>query len=175
VTIERVKEATAFNVELGDESTWLRLTSEQMGFPLRLTGGGEHEERAEDLDSSQGVRDHLVAYHLAPAITDFISDENRVCCNIDLEQTLTLLHSELSKEIEPLGQSSTHHPLVVSNPIDKKGWEFMRRSMRWEAPSMPTSAYDHRPLREQETPLVIGKNWFLDQEIPAGGFVRIQD
>jgi len=40
---------------------------------------------AEDLDSSQGVRDHLVAYHLAPAITDFISDENRVCCNNDFE------------------------------------------------------------------------------------------
>jgi len=46
-----------------------------MGFPLRLTGGGEHEERAEDLDSSQGVRDHLVAYHLAPVITDFILDD----------------------------------------------------------------------------------------------------
>jgi len=61
--------------------------------------------------------DHFVAYHLAPAITDFISDENRVCCNNDLEQTLTLLHSEWSKEIEPSGQSSTHHPLVVSNPI----------------------------------------------------------
>ena len=41
-----------------------------------------------------GVRDHLVAYHLAPAITDFISDKNRVCCNYDLEQTLTLLHIE---------------------------------------------------------------------------------
>ena len=36
---------------------------------------------------------------------------------------------------------------------------------------MPTAAYDPG-LR---TPLVIGKNWFLDQEIPAGGFVRIQD
>ena len=114
---------------------WLWLTSEQMGFPLKPTGGGEHEERAEDLDSSQGVRDHLVAYHLAPAITDFISDEIRVCCNNDLEQTLTLLHSEWSKEIKPSGQSSTHHPLVVSNPIDKKGSEFMRRSMRWEVPS----------------------------------------
>ena len=91
-----------------------------MGFPLRPTGGGEHEERAEDLESSQGVRDHLVAYHLAPAITDFISGENRVCCNNDLEQTLTLLHSEWSKEIEPSGQSSRHHLLVVSNPIDKK-------------------------------------------------------
>ena len=82
------------------------------------------EDRTEDLDSSQGVRDHLVAYHLVPAITDFISDENRECCNNDLEQTLALLHSEWSKEIEPSRQSSTHHPLVVSNPIDKKGSEF---------------------------------------------------
>jgi len=78
VTMERVREAIAFNAEVADESTWLRLPSEQMGFPLRPTGGGEHEERAEDVDSSQGVHDHLVAYHLAPAITDFISDENRV-------------------------------------------------------------------------------------------------
>ena len=107
--------------ELADESTWLWLTSEQMGFPLRPTGRGEHEERAEDLDSSPGVRDHLVAYHLAPSITDFISDENRECCNHDLEQTLTLQHGAWSKEIEPSRQSSTHHPLIVSNPIDKKG------------------------------------------------------
>ena len=40
---------------------------------------------------------------------------------------------------------------------------------------MPTAAYDLGFLREQETPLGIGKNWFLDQEIPGGGFVRIQD
>jgi len=162
VTMKRVREAIAFNAELADESTWLCLTSEQMGFPLRPTGGGEHEERAEDLDSSQGVRDHLVAYHLAPAVTDFISDANRVCCNSDLEQTLTLLHSEWSKEIEPSGQSSTQHPLVVSNPIDKKCSEFMRGSMQWIAPSMPTSAYDPGLLCEQETPRVIGKIWFLD-------------
>jgi len=117
VTMERVREAITFNVELADESTWLWLTSEQRGFPLRPTGGGEHEERAEDLDSSQGVRDHLVAYHFAPAITDFIWDQNRVCRNNDLEQTLTLLHSDWGKEIEHSGQSSTHHPLIVSNPI----------------------------------------------------------
>jgi len=41
LTIERVRGAIAFNVELVDESTWLWLTSEQMGFPLRPTGGGE--------------------------------------------------------------------------------------------------------------------------------------
>ena len=87
MTMERVREGIAFNAELADESTWLWLTSEQMGFPLRRTGGGEHEERAEELDGSQGVRDHLVEYHLAPAITDFILDENRECCNNDLVQT----------------------------------------------------------------------------------------
>jgi len=65
--------------------------------------------------------------------------------------------------------------VFVSNPVDKKGLEFMRRSMRWETPSMPTAAYDPGLFCEQETPLVIKKNWFLDQEIPAGGFVRIQD
>jgi len=42
VTIERIREAIAFNTELADESTWLWLTSEQMGFPLRPTGGEEH-------------------------------------------------------------------------------------------------------------------------------------
>jgi len=31
VTMERVREAIAFNAELADESTWLWLTSEQMG------------------------------------------------------------------------------------------------------------------------------------------------
>jgi len=56
VTMNRVREAIAFNAELADESSWLWLTSDQIGFSLRLTGGGEHERRAEDLDSSQGVR-----------------------------------------------------------------------------------------------------------------------
>jgi len=53
--------------------------------------GGEHEERADNLDSSQKLRDYLVAYHLAPAITDCVSDENRECCNNEFEQKITLL------------------------------------------------------------------------------------
>ena len=144
-------------------------------FSLRPTGGGEHEERAEDLESSQRVRNHLVAYYLAPAIIDFIAGENRECSNNELEQKLMLLHSECSKEIEPSRPSSTHHPLIVSNPVDKKGSEFMCRSMRWEVPSMPTAAYNPDLPREHETPPEIGKDWFLDQESPASGFVRILD
>jgi len=51
VTMGRVREAIAFNAELADESTCLWLISTQMGFPLRLIGGGEHEERVEALDN----------------------------------------------------------------------------------------------------------------------------
>jgi len=72
----------------------------------------------------------------------------------NLNQPLMLLHSEWSKEIEPLRQSSTHHPLIVSIPVDKKGSEFMCRNMQWEMPSMPTAAYDPYLLPEQETPLL---------------------
>ena len=36
IMMERVGEAIAFNEELADESTWLWLTSEQMGFLLVL-------------------------------------------------------------------------------------------------------------------------------------------
>jgi len=64
VTMERVREAIAFNAELADESTWLWLTSGQMGFPLRPTDGGEHEESAENLDSSQGVRELRITWRL---------------------------------------------------------------------------------------------------------------
>jgi len=138
-----------------------------MGLSLRPTGGGEHEQRAEDLDSTQRVHDHLVAYHLAPAITDFILDENRECCNNEFEQTLTLQHNERSEAIEPSRQSSRHHPLIVSNPIGMKDSKFMRRSMRWDAPLMPTAAYGPGLLREQEMPLEIGNNWFLDQKISS--------
>jgi len=86
-------------------------------------------------------------------------DENWKSCNNELEQTLTLLHSDWSKEIEPSRQNSAHLPLIVSNPIKKKGSEFMRRNMQWEVPTMPMAAYDPRLLPEQasETPVVIGK------------------
>ena len=40
VTMERVREAIAFNVELADESTWLWLTSQQMSFFLEIDRWG---------------------------------------------------------------------------------------------------------------------------------------
>jgi len=90
-----------------------------MGFPLRSTCGGEHERRVENLVSSQKARDRLLAYYLAPAIIDLISDGNWECCN-NIFEILMLLHSEWSKEIKPSRQSSKHHALIVSNSFMRK-------------------------------------------------------
>jgi len=45
--------------------------------------------------------------------------------------------------------------------------------MQWEAPSKPLAVDDPLLLPEREVHAEIGINWFLDQEIPKGGYVRI--
>jgi len=45
--------------------------------------------------------------------------------------------------------------------------------MQWEAPSKLLAVDDPLLLPEREVHAEIGKNWFFDQEIPKGGFVRI--
>ena len=45
--------------------------------------------------------------------------------------------------------------------------------MQREAPSKLLAVDDPLLLPEPEVHAEIGKNWFLDQEIPKGGFVRI--
>jgi len=164
--------------ELADESTWLWLTSKQMGFPLRLTGGGGHKERAKDLDSSQRVRDHLVVYHsVAPATTDFVSDETLEigsAATTNLNRHYRCYAVNGVKRLSPRGKARYMvHSLSATHLMRKVQSSFT--DMRWKAPSNPTAAYDPRLPREQETPLEIGKDWFLDQKIPAGGFVRILD
>jgi len=62
MTTKRVWEAIDFNVELKVESTWLWVKSEQMVFLSRQAGGGEHKERAEDLDKSQSAHGQSVAH-----------------------------------------------------------------------------------------------------------------
>ena len=47
VTMNRVKEVFAFNAKLENESTWLWLTSDQMGFPLRMRKAEEQVESEE--------------------------------------------------------------------------------------------------------------------------------
>jgi len=45
--------------------------------------------------------------------------------------------------------------------------------MQWEAPSKPLAVDNPLLLPERAVHAEIGINWFLDQKIPKGGYVRI--
>jgi len=64
-------------------------------------------------------------------------------------------------------------PLHRGNASNKNGPARLKRRMQWEAPSKPLAVDDLLLLPEREVHAEIGINWFLDQEIPKRGYVRI--
>ena len=55
-----------------DESSWIWLTSEQIGFPLRSEFANENHGEAESVKQCNDQRTDQTAFFLAPIITDFI-------------------------------------------------------------------------------------------------------
>jgi len=53
---ERMRARVGVSPRCAQPTSWMRVAP--LTFPMRPTGRREHEERAEDLDSSQRVRDH---------------------------------------------------------------------------------------------------------------------
>jgi len=64
-------------------------------------------------------------------------------------------------------------PLHQGNASNKNGPARVKRRIQWEAPSKPLAVDDPLLLLEREVHTEIGINWFLDQEISKGGYVRI--
>ena len=64
-------------------------------------------------------------------------------------------------------------PLHRGNASNHNGSERVKLRMQWEAPSKLMAVDDHLLLQEEEVHAEIGINWFLDQEIPKDGYVRI--
>ena len=60
-------------------------------------------------------------------------------------------------------------PLHRGNASNKN----VQARMQWEAPFKPLAVDDPLLLLEREVQAEIGINWFLDQEIPKGGYVKI--
>jgi len=77
VKMPRVRGAITLNAELKDESTWLELTSQHRGFPMRQVGGEVRKERAENSYSRQSECSHMVA-SFGACDADFILNENRL-------------------------------------------------------------------------------------------------
>ena len=98
---------------------------------------------------------------------------------ISKSQSLTSrLHTENSKQnyyIIPLRSiiKAIFTPLHRGNRSTKNGPARIKRRMQWKASSKPLAVDDPLLLPEREVHSEIGIHWFLDQEIPKGGYVRI--
>jgi len=64
-------------------------------------------------------------------------------------------------------------PLHRGNTSKKNRPAQVKRRMQWEALSKPLAVDDPLLLPEREVHAEIGMDWFLDREIPKGGYVRI--
>jgi len=64
-------------------------------------------------------------------------------------------------------------PLHRGNAFNKNGPARVKLWMQWEAPSKPLALDDPLLLPERVVHAEIGIHWFLDREIPKGGYVRI--
>ena len=82
--MQQVREVMTVNQEMPDESSWIWLTSELMGFPLRSEFAYENHGEA---GSSRQCNDQTACF-LAPTITDFIRNTKRELYDEKLEDGL---------------------------------------------------------------------------------------
>jgi len=96
--MQQVREVTTVNQSDENESSWIWLTSEQMGFPLQSEFANENHGEA---GSSKQCNDQCIdqsAFFLAPIITCFIRNTKRELYNRKLEVALEMLDLEWSKD-----------------------------------------------------------------------------
>jgi len=173
--MQQVSEVMTVNQEMKDESSWIWLTSEQMGFLLRSEFANENHGEAGSSKQCNDQRTDQTAFFLAPIIADFIRNTKRELHDEKFEDALDMLDLEWSKDDDTKSQNNRLNtsPLHRRNAFNKKGPARVKRRMQWEAPSKPLAVDDPLLRPEREIHAKIGINWFLDQEIPKGGCVRI--
>jgi len=88
--MQQEREDMTVNQEMTDESNWIWLTSEQMGFPLRSEFANENHGEAGSSKQWNDQRTDQTAFFLAPIITDFSRNTKR-----------ELYDEKLSEEMRP--------------------------------------------------------------------------
>ena len=89
--MQQVREVKTISQEMKNKSSWIWLTTEQMGFPLRLKFANENHGEAGSLKKCNDQRADQTAFFLAPIITDFIRNTKRELYDEKLEDALEML------------------------------------------------------------------------------------
>ena len=96
--MQQVRKVMTVHQEIKNESSWIWLTSEQMGIPLRSEFANENHVEAGSSKQCNDQRTDQTAFFLAPIITDFIRNTKRELYDEKLEDALEMLDSEWSKD-----------------------------------------------------------------------------
>jgi len=92
--MQQVREVMTVNQEMTDESSWIWLTSEQMGFSLRSEFVNENHGEAGISKQCNDQGTDQTAFFLVPIITDFIRNTKRELYDEKLEDALKMLDLE---------------------------------------------------------------------------------
>ena len=148
-----------------------------MGFLLRSEFANENRSEAGSSNQCNDQRTDQTAFFLASIITDSIRNTKRELYDEKLEDALEMLDLEWNKDDDTKTQCSrlntSHGPLYRGNASNKNHPARVKQRMQWEAPSKPLAVDEPLLLPEREVHAEISINWFLDREIPNGGYVRI--
>ena len=123
----------------------------------------------------QQCNHHRLNWISFETLKEFIRNTKRELYDEKLEDALEMLDLEWNKDDETKTQCNRLNtsPLHRGNASNKNGPARVKRRMQWEAPSKPLAVDDPLLLPEREVHAEISINWFLDREIPKGGYVRI--
>jgi len=104
-----------------DESSWIWITSEQMGFLLRSEFANENHGEAGSSKQCNDQRTDQTAFFLVPIITDFIRNTKRELYDEKLEDALEVRDLEQSKEDDTKTQCNwlNTSPLHRENAFNK--------------------------------------------------------
>ena len=111
------------NQDMEDESSWIWLMSEQMGFPLRSEFAYENHGEARRSKQCNDQRTDQTAFFLTPLITDFIRNTTREVYDEKLEDAHEILDLEWSKDNDTKMQCKRLNasPLPRRNASNKNG------------------------------------------------------
>jgi len=178
--MQQVREVMTINQEMEDrdKSSWIWLTSEQMGVPLHSEFANDNHSEAGSSTQCNDQRTDQTTFFLAPIITDFIRNTKKELFDEKLEDALEMLNLEWSKGNDTKMQCNWLNagPLHRGNAFNKNGPARVKRRMQWEAPSKLLTVDDPLILPERPVHAEIGIDWFLDQDIPSHpkrGYIRL--
>jgi len=150
--MQQVREVMTVDPDIADESNWIWLTSEQIGFLLRSEFANEIHSEAGSSKQWNDQRTDQTAFSLAPIITDFIHNTKRELYDKNLEDALEMLDLEWSECDDTKTQRNQLNTglLHQGDAFNTNDPAQVKRRMQREAPSKPLSVDDPLLLLERE-------------------------